>query len=60
MRTVTYGMIPLGALAGGAVGDWAGARTGLVIGSILCLGTVIWVACSPLPTIRRIDELEDP
>ena len=60
MRTVTYGTIPLGALAGGVVGDWVGARTGLLIGAALCLGTVVWVACSPLRTITRIDELEQP
>ena len=60
MRTVTYGTIPLGALAGGLVGDWVGARTGLLIGAILCLGTVVWVVFSPLRTIRRIDELEQP
>ena len=60
MRTVTYGTIPLGALAGGLVGDWVGARTGLLIGAALCLGTVVWVAFSPLRAITRIDELEQP
>jgi hypothetical protein len=28
------------------VGDWMGARAGLVIGSVLRLGTVVWVARS--------------
>ena len=60
MRTVTYGTIPLGALAGGLVGDWTGARTGLLIGALLCLGTVVWVALSPLRSITSIDELEQP
>lgn len=60
MRTVTYGTIPLGALAGGVVGDWLGARAGLAVGAVLCLGTVIWVALSPLRTIGRIAELEKP
>ena len=60
MRTVTYGTIPLGALAGGLVGDWVGARTGLLIGAVLCLGTVVWVAFSPLRSITRIDRLERP
>ena len=60
MRTVTYGTIPLGALAGGLVGEWVGARTGLLIGAVLCLGTVVWVALSPLRTITRIDRLEQP
>jgi len=58
MRTVTYGTIPLGALAGGLVGDWLGARAGMAIGAFLCLGTVVWVALSPLRTITRINRLE--
>jgi len=57
MRTITYGLIPLGALAGGFVGELLGARLGIVIGATLCLGTVIFVVCSPLRGIRRIDEL---
>ena len=60
MRTVTYGTIPLGALAGGLMGDWVGARMGLLIGAVLCLGTVVWVALSPLRSITRIDRLEQP
>lgn len=57
MRTVTYGTIPLGALAGGIVGDALGPRVGILVGAILCLGTVAWVALSPLRGIRRIDDL---
>lgn len=57
MRTVTYGTIPLGALAGGFVGDWIGARAGIAVGAALCLGTVAWVLSSPLRGIRRIDDL---
>lgn len=58
MRTVTYGTIPLGALGGGFVGEWLGARTGLLIGAVLCLGTVVWVVLSPLSRIRRLEDLE--
>ena len=57
MRTVTYGTIPLGALAGGLVGEWAGPRLGILIGAGLCLTTVLWVALSPLRTIRSLDDL---
>jgi len=57
MRTVTYGTIPLGALAGGLVGEWLGPRLGIAIGAILCLGTIVWVILSPLRRIRRLDGL---
>ena len=57
MRTVTYGTIPLGALAGGLVGDWLGARLGLAIGAVLCLATVVWVAVSPLSRLRRLEDV---
>jgi MFS family permease len=57
MRTVTYGTISLGALAGGLAGEWLGTRWGLALGAGLCLMTVVWVALSPLARIRRIDDL---
>lgn len=57
MRCVTYGTIPLGALAGGLVGGWLGPRTGLLIGGLLCLSTIIWVVLSPLRGVRWLDDL---
>ncbi|MDT0157613.1 MFS transporter [Microbacterium sp. ARD32] len=55
-RTITYGMIPLGALLGGFFGEWLGARGGMLVGGLLSLGTVVWVWCSPL---RRLEALPD-
>lgn len=57
MRTVTYGTIPLGALAGGLMGDWIGIRPALLVGAVLCLSTIVWVALSPLRGIRRLGDL---
>jgi len=58
MRTVTYGTIPLGALAGGLAGDWLGPRLGLLVGAVLGSATIAWVAASPLARIRRLSDLE--
>ncbi|WP_440711345.1 MFS transporter [Herbiconiux sp. YIM B11900] len=57
MRTVTYGTIAIGALAGGLAGEWLGTRDALGLGAALCLVTVAWVALSPLARIRRIGDL---
>lgn len=57
MRTVTYGTISIGALAGGLAGEWLGTRAGIALGAGLCLVTVAWVALSPLARIRSVDEL---
>ncbi|MEV6319089.1 hypothetical protein [Streptomyces sp. NPDC051776] len=43
VRFLIWGVLPLGGMAGGALGDWAGARTGLAVAaagmllSALCL-----------------------
>lgn len=57
MRCVTYGTIPLGALAGGFVGEWLGPRLGILIGAVLCLSTIVWVALSPLRGVQSLDDL---
>jgi MFS family permease len=57
MRTVSYGTIPIGALAGGLVGEWLGTRAGILVGAVLCLGTVAWVMGSPLRRIRRLEDV---
>ena len=57
MRTVTYGTIPLGALAGGFAGDALGSRLGMLVGALLCLLTIVWVAFSPLSRIETLDDV---
>ncbi len=53
-RTISYGVIALGAVIGGAVGQTLGLRTGMLIGCIGLLSTVAWVAFGPLPALREL------
>ncbi|TCP55178.1 putative MFS family arabinose efflux permease [Tamaricihabitans halophyticus] len=54
MRFVIWGVLPIGALLGGVVGEWLGVRPAIWIstgGSIL---SVLWVLCSPLRRMRDV------
>lgn len=58
--TVNYGVRPLGALTGGALGSWLGLRPTLwiaAIGGTLC---VLWLLPSPIPKVRSLDQLDGP
>ncbi|NES15383.1 MULTISPECIES: MFS transporter [Micromonospora] len=58
--TVNYGIRPLGALTGGALGSWLGLRPTLwlaAIGGTLC---VLWLLPSPIPTVRSLDQIDVP
>jgi MFS family permease len=55
-RFVSYGAIPLGALLGGAAGQLLGLRTGLIVGSVALLSTVVWILLSPLPRLRNLED----
>lgn len=58
--TVNYGVRPLGALTGGALGTWLGLRPTLwiaAVGGILC---VLWLLPSPIPKVRSLDDLDHP
>ncbi|MGH3705823.1 MAG: hypothetical protein ACRDT9_14410, partial [Agromyces sp.] len=57
MRWVSFGTIAIGAAAGGFAGELLGTRSGLAIGALLCLGSFVWVALSPLPRIGDPAEL---
>jgi len=50
---VGYGVLALGALLGGLVGQALGLRQGLLIGAIGIQGTIIWMALSALPRVRE-------
>ncbi|MFJ7199703.1 MULTISPECIES: MFS transporter [unclassified Streptomyces] len=55
-RTLTHGVRPLGALAGGALGTTIGLRPTLWIataGAVMCLA---WVLPSPVPRIRELPD----
>lgn len=52
IRTVVWGLAPVGALLGGVCGSWLGARTTLLLsGALIALATG-WLMASPLRNIR--------
>jgi MFS family permease len=53
---VNYGVRPLGALAGGALGTWIGVRETLWIATAGALLGVLWVLPSPVPGLRELPE----
>lgn len=57
-RFVSYGAVPLGAVVGGLAGSLFGVRAGLLIGAVGMIATIVWVICSPLPSVRSVDEVE--
>lgn len=53
MRFIVWGVIPLGALAGGALGDAIGLRPTLVVGALTGLVAFLWVLASPLRALHE-------
>jgi MFS family permease len=57
IRFITWAMIPLGGLIGGALGSWLGNRAALWVCAVgLCLAP-IWVLASPLRLMRDTESL---
>jgi predicted MFS family arabinose efflux permease len=55
-RFVNYGVRPLGALLGGALGTALGLQTTLWIGVLGALLGVVWLFFSPIPRLREVAE----
>jgi MFS family permease len=55
-RFVNYGIRPIGALLGGALGTALGLQTALWIGVLGALAGVLWLLLSPIPRLREIAE----
>ena len=55
-RTVNYGIRPVGALLGGALGTAIGVRSALWIATVGALLGVLWAVFSPLRTMRELPE----
>jgi predicted MFS family arabinose efflux permease len=55
-RFVNYGVRPLGALLGGALGTVIGLQTTLWIGVLGALAGVLWLVFSPIPRLREVAE----
>ncbi|KPH97998.1 major facilitator superfamily MFS_1 [Actinobacteria bacterium OK074] len=59
IRTVVWGLAPLGALLGGACGTWLGTRTTLLLSGTALALAAVWIVRSPLRTVRT-PQLEGP
>ncbi len=57
MRFIVWGVIPLGSLAGGALGSWIGLRETLWVAAICSSFTFLPVLLSP---VRRLREMPEP
>ncbi|MBI3975119.1 MAG: hypothetical protein HY334_01890 [Armatimonadetes bacterium] len=56
MRFVVWGTIPLGSLAGGALGELLGLRPAITVGVAGGLLAFLWVLLSPVRSLRRMPE----
>jgi MFS family permease len=56
---VNYGVRPLGALVGGALGTWIGLRTALWIGAGGAILGALWLLPSPVLGLRDLPEQEE-
>jgi MFS family permease len=52
--TINYGLRPVGALLGGALGTTLGLRPTMWIASVAGLAGVLWLLPSPVPHLRRL------
>jgi MFS family permease len=60
MRFIVWGTIPIGTLAGGALGTWIGLRETLVISAIGGGTAFLWILFSPQRHLREMPEpIED-
>jgi len=63
LNVLAWGLAPVGALAGGALGGLIGLRSTLVLAAVLEAGVAVTIWRSPLWSIRAIpsnDDLADP
>jgi hypothetical protein len=50
-------MVPVGALLGGFIGEALGLRAALLVGAVGIACAPLWVVFSPVPRIRRLDDV---
>lgn len=53
-RTINYGIRPIGALLGGALGTMLGVRPTLWIATVGALAGLLWLLPSPVPALRSL------
>ncbi|WP_155370060.1 MFS transporter [Catellatospora vulcania] len=59
-RFVAWGVMPLGALAGGFLADAAGLRVALVVIAAVFLSAPMWILFSKVPELRSLDAATRP
>lgn len=55
-RLVSWGAIPIGAALGGLAATALGPWAGMVLGAAGLASATIWVACSPVPRLRTVED----
>ncbi|GAA1513888.1 MFS transporter [Kribbella lupini] len=58
--SINYGVRPLGAVIGGALGTWIGVRETLIISAVGGALSVLWLLRSPIITTKTLDDLQPP
>lgn len=58
-RFISWGVVPLGALVGGALGETIGLRPTLYVGAIGIFAAALWIVFSPIRTLREMPESPD-
>jgi hypothetical protein len=56
VRFIVWGTLPLGALAGGVLGEVIGVRPTLVIGALGGWAAALWLVFSPLFGLRDVPD----
>jgi MFS family permease len=56
MRTIVWGTLPLGAVAGGVLGNAIGVRSAIIVGLVGGAFSFLWVLLSPVRQIREMPE----
>ncbi|MEY2231183.1 MULTISPECIES: MFS transporter [Streptomyces] len=59
VRFLIWGIIPVGGMVGGALGEWLGVRGALLVAGAGMTSGVLWLLCSRLRTMRGMPE-QDP
>ena len=57
-RLISWGAIPLGAAVGGLVATQGGNQAAMIVGAIGIALATVWVAWSPVPHLRRIEDAD--
>jgi predicted MFS family arabinose efflux permease len=60
MRFLVWGTIPLGALAGGALGELIGVQATIWVGTIGGLLAFLWVYFSPVRSLVTVPAVDEP